>query len=69
VLEGFAECVALEHLEALRAPHAATQVEQMLASPDPLYGGGLRLVGPWVARYGLVEVAAAIRSGDLSRER
>jgi hypothetical protein len=67
VLEGFAECVSLEHLVATGAPQAQRQVEQMLTNADPVYGDGLRLVRPWVERHGLVEVAAAIRAGSVSR--
>ena len=65
VLEGFAECVSMEHLTASGAPHAQQQVEQMLANPDPVYGGGLRLVRPLLERHGLLAVASAIRSGSL----
>jgi hypothetical protein len=69
VLEGFAECVALEHLTAVSGHHAEKQVEQMRANPDPVYGGGLRLVEPWVQRHGLLAVAEAVRSGDLAALR
>jgi hypothetical protein len=65
ILEGFAECVALEHLRWLRDPYAVTQAQLLLDNPDPVYGGGLRLVRPWVESTGLVAVAAALRAGDL----
>jgi hypothetical protein len=68
VAEGFAEVLAAEHL-AVAGSVAAGQrlVRQMATNPDPVYGGGFRMVRPAVHRYGLATVLDALRHGRRAR--
>ncbi|MBY9075965.1 protein DA1 [Nocardioides sp. WL0053] len=64
VAEGFSEALALEHLRGSGAGAVERQIAaQMIASEDPLYGGGLRLVAFAVDRYGLKAVLHALETG------
>lgn len=63
--EGFAEFVAFTYLTRDEGtPLAATRAEQLLRNPDPLYGGGLRLIRDRVDQHGFAAVWAALTSSD-----
>ena len=61
LVEGFAESLALVHLRKVEDPGLDRIEASMLRNPDPVYGGGLRLVLPAVDRYGLPQVLEALR--------
>jgi hypothetical protein len=68
IAEGFAEVLAAEHLAGAGSGAAGRRlVQQMATNPDPIYGGGFRLVRPAVHRHGLSTVLDALRHGRRTR--
>lgn len=62
LIEGFAEALALVHLRLAQDAGLNVIETSMLNNPDPIYGGGLRLVLPAVEKHGLLTVLEALQS-------
>lgn len=58
--EGFAQLVAVAWLRRLGGPAAEGEIREMMNNPDPVYGGGLRLVSESVGHHGLTAVVASL---------
>ncbi|MGQ0631626.1 MAG: hypothetical protein ACT4P1_11320 [Sporichthyaceae bacterium] len=61
IIEGFAEALAVIHLEGQSDAENVQYAKMLLTNPDPVYGDGLRAVIGVVRQKGLAETLRALR--------